>query len=224
LDDKLSILDIKAKLKDGELVNIEVQIANHYNIEKKSLYYWGKTYISQLSPGEQYNKLKKTICINILSFKYFEIENFHSIYHISEDTTGLKMTNDLEIHFIEIPKLEYLKISIENKLVEWSLFLKNPYSLKMEEIMEKEPKIKKAMTVLEFISQDKQARMLYESRQRGLLNYTSDITSAEEKGKLEGKREARIEMAKRLISFGIDLQIIQKSTELSAEEIRDSME
>jgi predicted transposase/invertase (TIGR01784 family) len=44
LDDKLSVLDIKAKLTNGELVDVEVQIANNYDMEKRSLYYWSKMY------------------------------------------------------------------------------------------------------------------------------------------------------------------------------------
>jgi predicted transposase/invertase (TIGR01784 family) len=188
-------------------------------MEKKSLFYWSKAYANQIGKGGQYRDLKKTICINILNFRYFKIENFHSIYHILEDKTGIKMTDDLEIHFIEMPKIENMLFNLEDKFLEWLLFLKDPNNLKMEVIMEKEPKIKKAMTVLEFISQDEKERMLYESRERAILNYTSDIARAEEKGMERGKTSEKMKIAKKLLSI-LDIDTISNLTGLGIEEIK----
>jgi predicted transposase/invertase (TIGR01784 family) len=47
LQDKLSILDIHARTKDGKQINIEIQLYNRYDIEKRTLYYWSKLYSSQ---------------------------------------------------------------------------------------------------------------------------------------------------------------------------------
>lgn len=40
--DKQSIFDIWAKSVDGKLINIEMQLFNKYDIEKRTLYYWSK--------------------------------------------------------------------------------------------------------------------------------------------------------------------------------------
>src|SRR5260221_4102223 len=42
--DKLSILDIKAKGIDGKRFNIEIQISDEANYNKRALYYWAKLY------------------------------------------------------------------------------------------------------------------------------------------------------------------------------------
>jgi predicted transposase/invertase (TIGR01784 family) len=42
---KAGRLDVLARLPDSSKVNIEVQIRNQYNIEKRSLYYWSRKYI-----------------------------------------------------------------------------------------------------------------------------------------------------------------------------------
>ncbi|PDO10806.1 MAG: hypothetical protein BLM47_05225, partial [Candidatus Reconcilbacillus cellulovorans] len=47
-DDKQSILDICARAADGTLVNVEIQLFNRYDIEKRTLFYWAKLYTSQL--------------------------------------------------------------------------------------------------------------------------------------------------------------------------------
>ena len=47
--DKLSILDIKARGIDGKRFNIEIQITDAADYDKRALYYWSKLYIEQLS-------------------------------------------------------------------------------------------------------------------------------------------------------------------------------
>ena len=44
LNDKVGILDIKAKMDNGVQINIEMQIVNQQNMEKRTLFYWGKLY------------------------------------------------------------------------------------------------------------------------------------------------------------------------------------
>jgi predicted transposase/invertase (TIGR01784 family) len=216
LDDKLSILDIKAKLKNGELVNIEVQIANKYDIEKKSLYYWGKTYVGQMRTGYKYKELQKTICINILNFDYIKSEEFHTEFHIREDRSNIKLTDDLEIHFIEMNKFQRTEFRRNDKLAEWLLFLKDPNNKKLEEIMEKEEKIKKAMTVLDYISQTDKERMLYEDRQRALITYNSNIDGAKEEGRLEGK----LEIAKSMLKEGLDINLVSKLSGINVQNLK----
>ncbi len=44
LNDKVGILDIKAKMDNGTQINIEMQIVNQQNMEKRTLFYWGNLY------------------------------------------------------------------------------------------------------------------------------------------------------------------------------------
>ena len=50
-EDKLSILDISATLDTGTKVNVEIQLNNNHDMVKRSLYYWGRLYTSQLQKG-----------------------------------------------------------------------------------------------------------------------------------------------------------------------------
>ena len=51
---KYGILDIKATLNDGIIVNIEMQVIDNKDIEKRSLFYAGKLMSEQLVSGEKY--------------------------------------------------------------------------------------------------------------------------------------------------------------------------
>ncbi len=75
---------------------------------KRSLYYWSKLYEEQLSEGDKYETLSRTVCINILDFKYLDNDRFHNGYRLKELETNEELTDIQEIHFIEIPKLQDL--------------------------------------------------------------------------------------------------------------------
>ena len=105
IEDKFSRLDIKAKTNKNELINIEIQIKDEHNMIKRSLYYWSKMFEGQLTEGQKYDTLAKTICINILNFKCLKTKEAHSIYRLKEINTNEELTDLQEIHFIELPKL-----------------------------------------------------------------------------------------------------------------------
>lgn len=53
-----------------------------------------------------YKQLHPVIAINIMNFDLFDqSELFHSTYHLYEDTEKTMLTDVMEFHFIEIPKL-----------------------------------------------------------------------------------------------------------------------
>ncbi len=64
-----------------------------------------KMYEEQLGEGEDYSKLNRIICINILNFKYLKTEKFYTGYRLKELETNEELTDVIEMHFIEIPKL-----------------------------------------------------------------------------------------------------------------------
>ena len=80
IEDKYSRLDVKAKTSNDEIINIEIQLKNEYNMIKRSLYYLSKMYEEQLTSGEDYSQLNRTVCINILNFKYLKSKNYHTGY------------------------------------------------------------------------------------------------------------------------------------------------
>ena len=52
------------------------------------LNYWSKLYCEQLKIGDEYKKLWRTICINIVDFEATESKKYHSIYRLKELEEG----------------------------------------------------------------------------------------------------------------------------------------
>ena len=123
IDEKISILDIYVTTDIGTHINIEMQMINEYNMIKRTLYYWSKMFLRQLVKGEDYSKLEKTITINLIDFN---IDNVHNYYHLINDKTNKKLTDIMEIHFIDMKKFrENGKIN-NDKLEKWLQFIEDP--------------------------------------------------------------------------------------------------
>ncbi|WAH39314.1 Rpn family recombination-promoting nuclease/putative transposase [Alicyclobacillus dauci] len=213
--DKQSILDIRARGADGQYINVEIQLWNRKDIEKRTLFYWAKMYSGQLEEGDPYRKLSKTVTINILDFDYIHAEKYHTTFHLREDSTSLMLTDDIEIHFIELRKLKEQSYGTQRRLVRWMLFIAGLSNEKLEELAMEEPVIRKALTTLEFLSQDAEARRLYEERQRALRDEISAVEGARE----EGREEGRLEVARNLLTMGLSVVEIAKATGLPEEDI-----
>lgn len=82
-------------------------------------------------------------------------------------------------------------------------------------LSKKNEDIKYAYNILKVISKDKKARMEYEARMAAIRDEMTRLHVAEEKGRMEGKKE----VAKNLLIAGVDINIIMQSTGLTEEEI-----
>lgn len=102
-EDKKGILDVRVKTKQGKQIDIEIQILPTEFMPERTMFYWSKMYISQVKPGDTYDLLQKCITINIVDFKCTPLKKLHSSYHLTEDETGYRLTDILEVHFLDYP-------------------------------------------------------------------------------------------------------------------------
>lgn len=52
IEDKTGIIDVRAKTADGTQLEIEVQLTNQHNMDKRTLWYWGEIYSNGIKKGE----------------------------------------------------------------------------------------------------------------------------------------------------------------------------
>jgi predicted transposase/invertase (TIGR01784 family) len=170
--------------------------------------------------------VSKTITINIVNFRYLShMHEYHSTFQLYEREQKLLLTDMLEIHFMELPKLliKWRNREVdprEDQLVRWLLLLEasedEEITQVLEEIaMQEDQVLKKAMDEWERVSQDPEVLLAYEARRKALLDEKSALKRAEKKG----KEEAIKAMAIGMIQEGIANNVISKLTGLSIEEI-----
>ena len=204
--DKLSIMDIKAKGHDGRLFNIEIQITDEGDYDKRALYYWAKMYSEQLRIGNEYEKLAKTIGIHILNFtSIIQSPQYHHRFTISDHVNNLHYFNNFEMHTIELSKfssndeaLTELVGKIRTSLDIWMAFLTRNDLLIRDHLPPElnESHLKKALDVLHIMNFTDEERDAYEGRAKFLGLEASALRKQRQKGKVEAQQEMAIEMLK----------------------------
>ena len=210
-DEKRGLLDIKVRLDNGTIIDIEMQMKNEKNTEERSTMYLGKMISEQLQSGEEYNLLKKSIVIFITNYNFLKRNSYHNVGkmkfddaikeeyvdvgYVKEDEIASKY---LEIHYIELPKFVKRNPEKYTKLDQWMcLFTQNREGIEMAEKENKE--IKRAVRALDFISADEKERERYNSII--MAEYNRKVT--EEKMKAMGIEEEKIKIARKSICNAI---------------------
>ena len=223
IKDKLGVLDIKAVINEDTTVDIEMQIADEKNMIERTLYYWAGLYYTGLKRGQDYKLNNKVITINILMYNIFKEEKYHTIATIKEDENNEKITDKLEIHFIELPKFLKSKEIGNKKLRQWLDFICNKRKGEIEMAVKENEKIAKASQEWEYLRGDEAVKRMAFLKEKWERDWNSGMHSAEEagieKGMKKGKREEKKEIAIKMIHEKIDEEIISKVTNLSLDEI-----
>jgi len=189
--DRGARLDVLARTVNGTLINIEVQVANQYNIDKRTMFYWAGLYHGQLTSGQRFSDLRKTVAINILAFDWFQDkERYHRAFHVRDDETGELLSDDLEVHFLELEKVKRVRRRPKDALESWMMYLSNLEGEELEAIAMDNPGIRKALTIKQAFWQSKKERRLYELREKAIRDEVSALAGAMAEGEARGRQEA----------------------------------
>ena len=237
---KLSRLDIVCALDTGELVDVEVQVINYRNMQRRTLFYWARLYLLSLMRGEGYSLLRPAITINLLAFELLPQTEPVAMYSIYNIETGDRLNNDMELHFIEIPK--YIKaphktIRESSKMERWLAYFANRLSNEeKEELAMREPAIRDAMEAEKIFMSDPDAYLRYVNRQMALMDYRSGLEDATQEGIAQGiaqgRREGRAEgrqlgiahIAMNMLRAGTPIATVAQMAELPEAVIRKMAE
>lgn len=223
INDKTGIIDVRARTAKGENIDIEVKLTDQGNMDKRTLFYWGKMYLENIKQGDDYTKLEKVITINILDFDYLNTEGYQSSFHLWEDIEKDYMLTDMvEIHFLELPKFrrKQNKNYKDNAIERWLAFLeKDIPETTLRELMNLEPAIEKAEKRIEYLSSDEDTMNIYWERERSLHERANMINTAEARGSMKEKIKNAISLLDILddetISekIGLDIDEVKKLRE-----------
>jgi len=208
---KSCTLDVRAKMQNGTMVNIEVQLQDKHNMEKRSLFYLSKEYTRQLKAGEDYIDLPDVIGINIVNFDFPATRNFHSCFHLREDTErDIILTNSLEIHFINMVKYRKQgKGKLDDPLCRWlTWFDKDSPPELLQEVVSMDTAIQTADKRMVDLIQDEDEFLAYMRYVMAECDRTSEINFALNKGKEEGREEVL-----NLLAQGLSVEEIKQRLE-----------
>ena len=242
--EKRGLLDIKAEINDGTMIDVELQMKNEKNTEERATEYMGKMISEQLQVGDSYQKLKKSIVIFITNYNFLNRNSYHSVGRMKFDKTlkdeyvdmGFKIEDEIaskyiEVHYIELPKFKKKELSRFTKLDQWMcIFTQNKEGIMLAEKENKE--IKRAINTLDFLSKDPKERERHNSivmaEYNRLVSEQNFFEDGRKEGKMErkngtelssGAKEKTIEIAKKMFKEKLPIEMIEKLTGLLKEEI-----
>ncbi|MDR1444601.1 MAG: Rpn family recombination-promoting nuclease/putative transposase [Treponema sp.] len=220
IGDKASVLDLRAVLADGTKINIEVQLRNLGNMDKRSLFYWSREYTQGIEAGQDYIELPNVVSINIVNFEFLPAGSFHTTFHLWEDSDrNILLTDALEVHFVDMVKFKVLQEKdIKNDpLHRWlTYFDKDSPPELVEEVVKMDTAIQKAQERTAMVASDKEALREIRLREMALSDWTSGVNHA----KREGGKEKALEIATNLKKMGISVDQITQATGLNVQQIK----
>jgi predicted transposase/invertase (TIGR01784 family) len=186
-NEKTGILDIRVATTTEKMIDVEIQVKNLPNLQERIMFYVSAMFTKQIKKGEHYSKIKQVIGIYILDYKYMPGKKFHHTYNLIEKKTGDILTDLLEIHIIELPKVKSEK---NNMLCNWMQFIHSNTEAEMAAIAERSPAIKKAYTRVVELSADEKNQIWEDYLEKWEHDRATDLHWAREQGVKIGEAKA----------------------------------
>ena len=80
--------------------------------------------------------------------------------------------------------------------------------------------VRRALTVEDIFMKNEEERRLYELREKGRRDYNNAMLTSERRGRQEGLREGKLEVALSMLAKNTPIEFIQEVTGLSEAEIK----
>jgi predicted transposase/invertase (TIGR01784 family) len=188
-DDKLGIVDVKVRTKNGKIIDIEIQVNPVKNIGKRLSFYKSKLIVEQIGKSELYNAIQKVICICITDYELFSgVGDYANSFRFCNRKSGWCFEDiPEEVYTLELPKVPARHDGSSGW--GWMQFLRAKRKEEFEMVAEQNPEIRKAVDSLYEISADEKVRAEYEIRQKAWRDRMSQFDGYYQEGRQEGRQE-----------------------------------
>ena len=222
---KKSIADVIVSDEHGHKYIVEIDRSYTNLFLNKACFNSSRLIVDSLSKSEDYSTIKKVFHINLLYFRYLDMQA--PLYHGKTIFKVVDNEHPVNIHLADMSMREFdahnvfpefFLISvpifddvIKQEIDEWL------YLLKHSEVKEgfKSPYMKKVSERLNILKMTPKERAVYNEYMNKSLKERDYIVSAEEKGKVTGKEE----VAKEMLIDGMSIDKVAKLTKLTIEQI-----
>ncbi len=185
LDDKLSIVDVKAKDEHGRVYQIEIQLLFFSNLPARMLYTWADVYSQQLQSGDKYHELNPTYSIWLLGENAIKHDDLYIHRYKFRDEAGIPLIEHGGIWLFELEKFNAQVI--DNEQARWLRFFKEGKQLNDENNLPdwmNTQEMKQAMNTLCQFSEKERHYFAYQARQdflrqQGTILFEKDEAVAE---------------------------------------------
>jgi len=168
LDDKLSVVDVKAKDSEGRLYQIEIQLLTYRHLPERMVYTWCDIISQQLQSGNDYSLLKPVYSIWLLAENLLPGETDYAHEYKLQNRLGLTLADLGGIHLLELKKFTAEQIETEEQ--RWLKFFKDGEELDEMALPDwmNTDEMRQAMNTLKQFSEKERDYNAYQARQNYL--------------------------------------------------------
>ena len=165
---------------NGIQINIEVQNWKKGSFIERTLFNWSRLFSSSLSSGLDYVQLKKTIVICIVNFELFKENGVHSHFQLLEVNRHTLLSDKMDLHYFELPKVpELAEIDFNNELELWLALFNANTQAELDKLATDGGEImQEAIEAYERITASEEFKELYWSRRMAEHDEAQAITDA----------------------------------------------
>lgn len=237
---KNSIVDVRCRDNRGRHFIVEMQMVWSPEFEQRVLFNASKAYVRQAEAGKDYDLLQPVYSLNLVN-EIFEpqLAEYYHYYKMVHVEHTEKVIDGLHLIFVELPKFTPHTFAEKKMQVLWLRYLTeiNENTSEVPEELLANPEIKKALdqlhesafTEAQLLGYEKfwdivsVERTLFSSgkREGHAEGHAEGLAEGLEKGFAEGEHKKQLEIARRLKSKGLPLEIIAETTGLSTQDIEE---
>ena len=222
--ERKAVFDVYCENEKGEKFIVEMQNAYQTYFKDRSLFYSTFPIREQAPKGSDWNFcLKKVYVVALLNYKMSDeaFDSSDTIHTIAlMDTKTNKVFNaKLMFKYVEVGRFDKTDEELTSLSDKWMYVLKNLSRLDNRPAALREKifsKLFAAASVARFTPTELRE---YEDSLKAYRDIKNSLDTAKEEGREEGREQRNIEIAKKMLAAGMDIDIIINMTDLSKDEI-----
>ena len=230
--ERKAIFDVYCENERGEKFIVEMQNAYQKYFKDRSLFYSTFPIREQAPKGADWNfKLERVYTVALLNFdlkeEAFDQDDINHDVGLLDKKTHKVFNDKLSFKYVEIAKFDKTEDELVTLYDKWLYVLKNLSRLDERPAALKEKIFSKLFEEAEIAKFTPTELKEYEDSLKAYRDVKNSIDTALEKGREEGRAEAReegknlkvIQIAKKMLAAGMDIDTVIKMTDLSKSEI-----
>jgi predicted transposase/invertase (TIGR01784 family) len=191
INDKLSIVDVKAKDSYNHVYQIEIQLNNFSYLPARMIYNWADIYSKQIKSGDPFDLLKPTYSIWLLAENMIHHDQHYAHHYKLRDQNGTELNQHGGIFLLELDKFKFKKLEESEHI--WLQFFKEGENLDDQSLPDwmQSTEMRQAMSTLKAFSEKEKQYDRYHARMEYLrIQRTIQL-------ELEREREAKLKAIQR---------------------------
>ena len=226
-EDRSLIYDIYCETDDGEKIIVEMQNKSQPFFKNRSIYYVSESIARQGERGSAWNyAIDSVYLVAFLNFSPLDFKKqFRTDVVLAEKGTAEQFSDKLRMIFLQLPLFTKEADECENQVERWIYLLKNMETLNRLPWAAQSAVFQKLESIADVSGMTRAERLQYDEALRKYRDTISVFEGARAEGRaegiLQGQRNEKIENARKMKAYGLELDMIADITGLNIDEVRD---